>query len=50
MRPLHPTEGEELLHSAIDEYVSVGLDPVRLRQATEHAESVVAKETSTQEA
>jgi hypothetical protein len=43
MKPLVLADGQELLHSAIDEYVSVGLDPVRLRQATERAESVVAK-------
>ncbi len=50
MKPLQPAEGQDLLRSAIDEYVSVGLDPVRLRQATERAESVVAEERSTQEA
>jgi len=50
MTPLSPAAGQELLHSAIDEYVSVGLDPVRLRQATARAESVVARECSTREA
>lgn len=50
MKPLDSSDGHELLHSAIDEYLSVGLDPVRLRRATERAESVAAKEHFSREA
>ena len=50
MKPLDPSDGRALLRSAIAEYVSVGLDPVRLRRATERAESVAAKDHFSREA